>query len=265
MRLLLLPIFFFYLSSITAQHENVYYWSWKSDGIVLGASGLGWGASQFLKGQADKATIEELMNLDRNDVWAIDRGAIGNSSTSAKNISNVFLMGGVALPLISMMDKRVRREAGTVIGMALETYLITDGITNIFKATTKRYRPRAYDFSIPLEKKLTNTARQSFISGHTSAVAAGSFFTAQVLTDMYPTSSWKPVIWVMAASLPALTGYMRYKGGRHFPTDILMGYGVGALTGFLIPKMHRINKDGITLNVIPGAAGLALSVVVPMK
>ena len=40
--------------------------------------------------------------------------------------------------------------------------------------------------------------------------------------------------------LPAVTGYLRFKAGKHFPTDIIVGYGVGATIGYLVPELHKL-------------------------
>ena len=42
-----------------------------------------------------------------------------------------------------------------------------------------------------------------------------------------------------AAVPPAVVGYYRMKGGKHFRTDVLAGIAVGAATGILIPELHK--------------------------
>ncbi len=88
--------------------------------------------------------------------------------------------------------------------------------------------------------KLTKNTRRSFFSGHTSHVAASTFFTAKVLTDINPDGSNNSLYWITAATIPAITGYLRVKGGKHFPTDVIVGYAVGALVGILVPELHKI-------------------------
>jgi len=64
-------------------------------------------------------------------------------------------------------------------------------------------------------------------------------------------SRWKPIVWTAAATIPAITGYLRVRGGRHFPTDVIGGYIVGAAVGCLVPHLHRTIKQAkpLTLNV----------------
>jgi hypothetical protein len=99
--------------------------------------------------------------------------------------------------------------------------------------------------------KLKRNVRTAFVSGHTSITACNTFFAAQVFSDFYPDSKWKPVIWSAAATIPAITGYLRVTAGKHFPTDVMAGYAMGTVIGILVPRLHRnkILKDkGISLN-----------------
>ena len=60
-----------------------------------------------------------------------------------------------------------------------------------------------------------------------------------MLNDFYPDSKAKPIIWTSAALIPAITGYLRVKAGRHFTSDVLVGFLVGAAVGWVIPELHR--------------------------
>jgi len=46
----------------------------------------------------------------------------------------------------------------------------------------------------------------------------------------------------------------------HFPTDLLIGIGAGALCGILIPELHRIQDKNILLGVYSSseATGIAI-------
>ena len=73
-------------------------------------------------------------------------------------------------------------------------------------------------------------------------VAGTSFLTARLYSDFHPDSKWKPAVWAAAATIPAVTAYLRVQGGKHYPTDVAAGYAVGALTGYFIPKLHKSKK-----------------------
>ena len=78
---------------------------------------------------------------------------------------------------------------------------------------------------------------------------------AKVYTDYHPETEGKKWLFYAAAlAPPVLVGYLRYKGLKHFPTDVLMGIAVGAASGILIPHLHKRKKEGNqNLSVLPYA------------
>ena len=150
-----------------------------------------------------------------------------------------------------------RGEGFAIAGMALQTLFITDATTNTIKAMAKRFRPYTYNPDVPTKAKLNSGARYSFVSGHTSITAAFGFFSAKVYSDLYPESPWKPVVWTIGATIPAVTGYLRYRAGKHFPTDIIGGYILGAATGFLVPHLHK-KKRNLNFMLIPASGGMVM-------
>lgn len=247
-----------------SQHQ-VYNWDWKKDGYILGGSFLGWGTSRYLKSQADKITIDDLPDRIPENIWGIDRGATNNISEQAQSLSDVFLYASFLLPLTHYSGVKCRSQGFVIGGMALETFFINDGITNTLKALTKRFRPYTYNADIPVEEKLSDSARYSFVSGHASNTAALGFFSAKVYSDLYPDSKLKPLIWTLGATLPAMTGYLRYKAGRHFPTDIIGGYILGASVGFLVPHFHKISNDDMAFKLSPLNGGAMFSFTKTLK
>jgi len=145
-----------------------------------------------------------------------------------------------------LAGKKSRKNFGKIATLYGETAFITTGITLLIKATVKRNRPFVYNSDAPLAKKTTRNARTAFLSGHTSISAANSFFAAKVFSDYYPDSKWKPAVWTTAAVIPAITGYLRVRAGKHFPTDTIAGYALGAAAGILIPHLHKKKIDKVS-------------------
>ncbi len=255
-----MKVFFFSLLmlvslSLCGQHKQVYKWDRKSDGIVMGGAIITWGASQFFMKKADKITIDDLPFRNPDNLWFIDKGATENYSKDADKWSDIILYTSFALPFSHYSTKFCRDEGFMIATMALQTFFITDGITNMTKAFAKRFRPFTYNPEVPLEDKLSKGARFSFISGHASNTAALGWFSAKVYSDLYPNSKWKPVIWALGITLPATASYLRYRAGKHFPTDVITGYIVGASVGYLVPHFHKIDNDDLSLHIIPGYSG----------
>ena len=120
---------------VYAQHvdEQVYEVSWKKDAPILGGAIAGWIGTRYLVNNADKATADEVFELDRNNVWSFDRGATDNFSATAASISDVFLFSSLALPFTLYVSHGVN-EQGVALGvMLVETVFITDTINNLLK------------------------------------------------------------------------------------------------------------------------------------
>ena len=198
-------------------------------------------------------TPSEIDNLSASQVNAFDRSATNNWSPNASKISDYLQGGATILPLSLLAFKPIRKDSPKMGLLLAQSYLITKGLTQITKGTVQRIRPFVYNDVVDLEEKIRKTAKRSFFSGHTSGAAVFSFFTAKVFSDYYPKSKWKPLVWTGAALIPALTGYHRYLAGKHYTTDVIVGYSVGALVGILIPAIHKSidNKHSLNWQVRP--------------
>ena len=224
-------------------HEKVYNWDWKKDGIALGVSAGLLGTSVYMRNNADRLQAEEVMTLSRENVWFFDRSAVDNTSKSSGQLSDIILYSSYSYPFVHFIDHQPHKGQGAVAGMFFENIMITASLTNIIKATTKRKRPFVFNAELPLEDRLSDTGTFSFPSGHTSVVTSLCFFSAKVHSDLFPESPWRKYIWAGAITIPATVGYLRYKAGKHFPTDIITGYALGAVVGYLVPELHKVKSD----------------------
>ena len=241
MEISLLLIFFLVSASIDAQDEVHYRLSWKTDGVLWSTS-IGLLSSSILADRNSEPITEAQINsLNSNGIWSFDRRTINNYSESAAVSSDLFRNAAYLAPLSLLFSSNVRSENKEIMLMYAEVIALNAGLTSIVKESAGRLRPYAYNKSVPIELKLSKTTRRSFFSGHVSHVASLSFFTAFVFSEFHPDSKYKYLVWAGAISAPAVTGYLRCKAGRHFPTDVMIGYGVGALVGYFIPKLHKTN------------------------
>ncbi len=230
-------------SSFAQQAGSPYALAWQYDAPALGV-GLSYGlVSHFLWNPKISGMSEaQIMALNTNDLWAIDRPTTQNYSKTARDVSDVFLGASISMPAILLFDPAIRRDYQTVGTMYAETMLLNFLATDLTKQLVLRPRPFTYNNSVSLSDKMDQDARFSFFSGHTSTVAASSFFVAKIYNDYHPNNPETPWIWAAAATLPAATAFLRTQGGKHFPTDVIVGYLVGAGIGLLVPQLHRIKK-----------------------
>lgn len=250
-----------------SEHEKVYHLNYKVDIPVtvglIAANYYGFG----VLGRKPNLNAYQINSLNKNDVWAFDRRALEqdysfSSREKALTASDWGMNITIFMPALLFLDKKIRKDWNDIILLYVETLFIG---SNMYVYTgpmiTERIRPFVYYSEIPEEEKLENGATDSFFSGHTTLTATASFFLAKVITDYHPELGAKKWLLYAAALIPpTFVGYQRYKGLKHFPTDIVVGTAVGAAVGILIPHLHKINKKNKNISLVPYAgeySGLA--------
>lgn len=250
------------LSTNFTADDSRFEFSWKLDApLLIGGGGLAL-TGYLIKENVTPLTEEQVLSLDRSMINSFDRGATFLSRSASDKTSDYFLYGSILSPITLFVSKSVRRDMFPVLLMYVETAAVVGGITNMIKGTTVRNRPYVYHEGTSMGRKLSKDARHSFISGHVSHSAAFCFVTGYMISRYADKEYIKVLGWTGAALIPAATGYLRYQAGKHFPTDIIGGYIIGAATGYLIPYLHRTKlPQDITqqnLYLFPSPGGFAL-------
>lgn len=217
--------------------------------IVTSAGLLGTGLLIKSINEEEPFTAEELNNLDPNKINSFDRGAVFNTSSTARAYSNYTLFTGILLPFYFLSHHNTRSDFVPLLVMGAEIYSITSTLTLNSKFAFNRARPLAYNPEFSDEFRMGSTSKLSFFSGHTAQTAGFSFFMAKVITDYHPKMplGQKVGLWSFAVALPAVTGYFRIKGGKHFNSDVITGFAVGAAIGWLVPQLHKKKENKLSL------------------
>ena len=215
--------------------------------IPIIAIGLGFSRPVInaLRDRDPNMTDTEIEDLSPSDVWWLDRGAAKQNPARANDyltVSSHLMRGSMFMPAFLLLDRRVRTIWKDYLIMYMEAQSVNAGIYQIGASLFPRKRPFMYNPDESMERKLGDNTTNSFFSGHTSVVATSCFFMVKVYYDLHPGAANRLVWYGLAALPPIAVGYCRYKGGKHFPTDILTGYAVGALSGILIPEWHKKTK-----------------------
>ncbi|UYZ58825.1 phosphatase PAP2 family protein [Hymenobacter latericus] len=239
----------------SAQSRSPYQTRLAVDGPVIGALLVTTGVA-FNQGRQDEGlTDEEVAALRRDDVNRFDRFAAGNYDPTAKRISDYPFYASFAAPLVlALADGDVRSKAGQVGVLYLETLSVTGALFTVATAAVPRSRPLAYSTNpeLTISQRGNNNSTNSFFAGHTAATATNTFFVAKVFHDFHPESAARPYVWAAAAAVPAAVGYLRLKAGKHFLSDNLVGYAVGAASGILVPQLHKKNRNGFSVVPMQG-------------
>lgn len=247
--------------------ENPYRLDFKGEVPFIIASGsiLGAGFLASALNDTKPFTEEQLANLNIKSINSFDRRSVFNQSSSAANASDYIRTGITIFPLLLLTEHHTKEDISALLVMSTEVMAITYGLTSISKNVTNRTRPSTFNPATPLDERTSNGARESFFSGHTSHTAAASFFLAKVISDYHPNMAKgkKIALWTLAAGIPATTAYLRVKAGKHFPTDVIAGYAVGAFTGWLVPHLHQAKRPNpfskLNWQVYPTAGGMQVT------
>jgi membrane-associated phospholipid phosphatase len=205
--------------------------------------------------------------------WSLDRRSLGRVSADADALSDWARNAALAYPFLlawaanpgSRWDAVVRR--GLVYG---EAFLIAGGLGYLGKHWISRARPYTYLTSgeraaDPTLDATENRAFESLPSGHaTSAfVGAGLGITDHLLTRPRASGLERFAVGALGGALGGATAALRVEAGRHFPTDVLAGAGIGLATGVTLPLLHRGARPWPTRRAwLEATAGLAFGALV---
>jgi membrane-associated phospholipid phosphatase len=251
-------------SSFHPYHVNY----WVTGGTIIGGLTLEKIGVPWIS-QKSTISIGELQNLDRHDITPIDSWALNFDPSKRDYFGNVLSTQVTAvsafLPVLTMLDRDIRKDWLDIMLIYLQTQAITNNfyLYSPFGATFQnRFRPVVYYTGLDTAERTSSINRNSLYSGHVASVAEASFFTAKIYCDYHPElGNNKYLVYGAAAVPPLIMSYARLRALEHFPTDILVGFGVGALCGILIPELHHLQDKNISLGLYssPQATGIAIT------
>ncbi len=221
--------------------------------IPITAAGTAWSLYAFTKIYSkDPSSAEQISSLKKTDVNGFDRWGIRPYNKKADDLSYIPFNGSMPMPLFFLLDNKMRKDFFKLSFLYLEAMSITGLLYTGSTYFTNRYRPYAYHEDTEFNYRTRGGAKNSFYGGHVALVATSTFFFARVYADYHPDSKIKWLFYSIAGAATASTAYMRYYGGLHFPSDLLLGIAQGTLTGILVPKLHKskLLKDQ-NLSLVP--------------
>lgn len=217
----------------------------------------------------DKDPILMTNGLDRNDIPGYDRWALPDNTDDkdrALAASDAVFFPSIALPFALFTSKKIRKDWLDITVLYTQAQAANGllyAVSPLGPNFIDRNRPVAY-YPEEVGNEIVGGDQNSFFSGHVSTVSTATFFTAKVLSDYNPdwTGRQKALVYGLASLPPAYVAVERVRGLKHFPSDVAVGFGVGAAIGVLVPHVHkrwqRNHRSSLSLNGGYGAgAGVA--------
>jgi len=237
----------------TAQQASPYHTRFAVDGPVILGLGAVSGAGLYLVQQKHGLTEAGAAALNKNDVPKFDRFVAGKYSNRAQTAGDLMCYGSlVAAPGLLALNPGARGRYGQVLGLYVETMATTAALFTMSVGNISRYRPYLYGAEGG-NKRTSKIATNSFFAGHTAHTATATFFAAKVFHDFNPDSRAQPYVWGAAALVPAAVAYARIEAGKHFLSDNLVGYAIGATAGIVVPQLHKqARRTGYSFTPIQG-------------
>lgn len=214
--------------------------------------------------------------FDPNEIgWSMDRDVVGNRNRGADRASdwtrNASLVFPLALALATGQEGERWHGFGRSSLVYAETILISQGLTWLGKTTVGRARPFAY---LPASQRpnylsydvSTERTFEAMPSGHSSSAWAAAALGMTTHLLQRPRAGWVERVGVgfLGGVWAGATSALRVEAGQHFPSDVLVGAGIGLLSGVTVPMLHRGEQPLATNAVLQmiggGLAGTFLGV-----
>ncbi|ULQ59073.1 phosphatase PAP2 family protein [Brucepastera parasyntrophica] len=235
-------------------YEPVFKLSWITDPIII-AAGIGLNISGYLL-QKDAPAWDGVIR-DTSEINGFDRLLVFPYSEGLDIAGTALLALSLELPIIGLLAPK--EEWLTFFVMYAESVLFAQGLKETMKSMVVRYRPYMYK-SNPSENDIdADDHIRSFPSGHTTLAFTGAVFASYTFWSYFPESKWRIPVLAGSMTLATSVAVLRIFSGNHFLTDVLTGAAIGALSGFGIPFLHKLNARFSRLEFTATAGGAAVT------
>jgi hypothetical protein len=241
------------LPAAAQKAPSPYHTRFAVDGSIIAGELAVSGFGLYRSMQRSGLNAAELAALRKEDVPSFDRFSAGYYSARAQTASDLLCYPSlIVAPGLLALSPAIRSHYGQTLALYVQTVLAADALFTTSIGNIPRYRPFLYG---PEGGDLRTSRIQtnSFFAGHTAHTAAATFFAAKVFHDYNPDSPAQPYVWGVAAAVPAAVAYFRIQAGKHFLSDNIVGYAVGATAGIVVPQLHKVAaRQGVSFAPLQG-------------
>lgn len=217
---------------------------------------------------SDEELIFANTDQQKNLINTVDRWALKQPTSDRtlwKKVSDDGEICVFLFPALLMIDKNIRKDWLRLLFMYVEGHTVTFTFYNyspLGPYFQNRYRPAVYYPELGADAQKSSNNRNSFYSGHVASCAYSTFFMTKIYCDYHPEIGALKYLLYLAASVPPLfIGYARIRSLDHFPSDVAVGFGLGAIIGIVVPALHKIpcrKYLSLGLSTSPDEVGVSL-------
>jgi membrane-associated phospholipid phosphatase len=128
-------------------------------------------------------------------------------------------------------------SAGTDLVILIEATLFSASINEVVRLSVQR--PRPFVYSDPARHGKDVSHYNSFYSGHTSFATVIMTTLFFILLGRRVPFNWTIGFGLLGLVLSFSTGCLRILAGRHFISDVVMGFIAGLCIAILVAKLHK--------------------------
>jgi membrane-associated phospholipid phosphatase len=204
--------------------------------------GLGFIATHFLTNPPDTCSVCSAAAFEVSAARTFG----SESNAYLHHVWSTWLLGGMLVAAGGFTYGAGAHEGGALNGVedlvaVAEAVVAADILTRAVKIVVQRKRPGAL-LDVASARIGHGDANYAFFSGHASVSAAATMAVATVAQLRgYP---WKFAVGAIGATLSLTIGLARLASYRHWLSDVLVGWIVGAAAGVLMPfLLHGGQRD----------------------
>jgi membrane-associated phospholipid phosphatase len=237
---------------------------WVDGGITVGAGLAALALSRL--------PVDVSRTWKREVLGGLDHRVRDDFSATAAGLSDVLVAISIGAPLFTEVGAGIDEHTDDRLLVYTEGLAVTTALNFAAKYLVQRPRPYAYNPDpsvLGFAAAEGKDSRLSFYSGHaaiafTAAISGGYLYAAR--TDDVDA---RTAVWASGATLASATAIMRVRAGKHFYSDVLFGAALGAIAGWVVPRLHH--QGGVALDPQEWAAigggvvlGAAVAQLVPL-
>ena len=210
---------------------------------------------------AATALIEPAHPEPTSHEWlAIDDTVRGHFSKEAATASDVTLLTTLAVPLVANFATGFDTVTLNTSLIYAEVVTANVALNTAVKLTFPRLRPCTYDGAACREsgdgKKKDDYL--SFYSGHTSTSFAAAIGGSYLFAAAHPDLAVRPWLFGTETALATMTAIWRIRAGKHFYSDVAVGFLVGNAIGIGIPLLEGVRYRPSATEIAFAGSGIVV-------